>query len=168
MKTWRLYIYRLLTVLLPETCCFGLKAALLRWSGARVGKHVRIGSSAVFIGTGTLVIGDDVWIGAQNYISPVEPAAISIGAHCDFGPGVMIITGSHEIDAVGEHTAGPGSAKSVEIGDGCWLGARSTILPGVALPRKTLVAAGSVVTRTVEGDGVLVAGVPAEVKRSLA
>ena len=80
----------------------------------------------------------------------------------------MIITGSHEIDAVGEHTACPGSAESVEIGDGCWLGARSTILPGVALPRKTLVAAGSVVTRTVEGDGVLVAGVPAEVKRSLA
>ena len=40
---------------------------------------MRIGSSAVFLGTGTLVIGDDFWIGAQNYIPPVEPAAISIG-----------------------------------------------------------------------------------------
>ena len=167
MNSLRLYIYRLITSLLPETSCFGLKVCLLRWCGAKIGKNVRIGSSAVFLGTGALTIGDDVWIGANNFISPVTPASITIGSHCDLGPGVMIITGSHEIDPVGDHTAGKGIASSVSIGEGCWLGARSTILPGVNLARKTLVAAGSVVTQNVEGESMLVAGVPAELKRGL-
>lgn len=167
MSSFRLYIYRLIAWLFPETSCFGIKAALLRWCGAAVGKNVRIGSSATFIGTGQLTIGDDVWIGAGDFISSAAPASIAIGSHCDFGPGVMIVTGSHEVDPVGEHTAGKGTASSVVIGDGCWLGARTTILSGVTLPRKTLVAAGAVVTRSVEGEAKLVAGVPARVKKNL-
>ena len=138
---------------------------LLRWCGAKVGKDVRINSSAVFSGNGTLSIGDDVWIGAGDVISPVAPASITIGIHVDLGPEVMIITGSHEIDLVGEHIGGKGTSASVTIGDGCWLGARATILPGVVLAKKTLVAAGAVVTKPVETPCSLVAGVPANVRK---
>ena len=79
---------------------------LLRWAGAKVGKNVRINSSAVFSGNGGLIVGDDVWIGAGDVISPIAPARIAIGSHIDFGPGVMIVTGSHEIDLEGEHIGG--------------------------------------------------------------
>lgn len=167
MKPFRLWIYRLLTWWLPETRCFGWKRSLLRWAGATVGKNVRINSSAVFSGNGALVVGDDVWFGAGDVISPIAPACITIGSHIDFGPGVMIITGSHEIVLEGEHIGGRGIAESVAVGNGCWLGARAMILPGVTLAEKTLVAAGAVVTKSVEERGELIAGIPAVLKKKL-
>ncbi len=167
MKPFRLWIYRLLTCWLPETRCFGWKTLLLRWAGASVGRNVRINSSSVFSGNGALVIGDDVWVGPGAVLSPVAPAGISVGSHVDIGPAAMVFTGSHEIDPTGTHIGGKGTASSVSIGDGCWLGTRSTILPGVVLAEKTLVAAGAVVTKSVKDSCLLLAGVPAEVKKQL-
>lgn len=165
MRSFRLYLYDVFVRLLPETRFWNLKSRLLRWCGAKVGLNVRIGSSAVFLGDGRLEIGDDVWIGAGCRISPIGNAVIKIGSRCDFGPEVMILTGSHEIDIGGSHIAGRGLSKSVTIGEGCWLGARSTILPGVTLAQKTLVAAGAVVTRSIIREKTLVAGVPAVEKK---
>ena len=66
----------------------------------------------------------------------------------------------------GNRRAGEGTARPIEIGDGCWIGARSVILGGVRIGAGCVVAAGSVVTRDVP-DNVLVAGVPACIKRQL-
>lgn len=54
----------------------------------------------------------------------------------------------------------------VVIGDDVWIGANSTILPGVTIGDYSVVAAGSVVTKDVP-SGVLVAGNPAIVKKHL-
>ncbi len=54
----------------------------------------------------------------------------------------------------------------VVIGKDCWVGANSTILPGVTIGDYAVVAAGSVVTQDVP-SGALVAGVPAKVKKYL-
>ena len=167
MRTGRLWIYRLVTRWLPETRCFGFKAIMLRWCGAKIGRNVRISSSARFFGGGDLVIGDDVWIGSGCFIHPVLKATIKIGNCCDIGPEVMILTGSHEIGVSGLHVASKGTSANVEIGDGCWLGARSTILPGVELSRKTLVAAGSMVTKSFYEAQSLIAGVPAIFKHRI-
>ena len=167
MKTYRLWIYAMFCGILPETRFFELKASLLRWCGAKVGTNVRISSSARFLGGGQLDIGDNVWIGTDNLIHSVSRACIKIGNCCDFGPGVMILTGSHEIDSKGSHIAGKGTFADVVIGEGCWLGARSLILSGVSLPQKTLVAAGAVVTHSPLLKQMLIAGVPAQVKRAL-
>ena len=166
MNTSKLWLYRLITSWRPETRCFGLKASFLRWCGARVGNNVRINSSAIIMGDGSLEIGDDVWIGAGCRISPVGGATIKIGSCCDLGPEVMILTGSHLIDPQGSHIGGDGISCSVTIGAGSWLWARSTILPGVALPARTIVAAGAVVTRSIDGEKSLVAGVPAEIRKT--
>lgn len=167
MKPFRLWIYRLLTWWLPETRCFGWKRFLLRWAGATIGKNVHINSSAVFGGNGELIVGDDVWIGARDVICPTAPARIFIGSHVDIGPEVMMLTGSHIIDLEGEHIGGRGISESVSVGNGCWLGARAMILPGVTLAEKTLVAAGAVVTKSVEERGELIAGIPAVLKKKL-
>lgn len=166
LSSIRMFVCQQIFRLLPETRCFGLKAALLRWCGATVGRNVRINSSASFSGIGRLVIGDDVWIGPGCYLSPVGDAEIKIGKHVDLGPQVMILTGSHRIEPEGDHIAGAGTAVSVTIGDGCWLGARSTILPGVSLAEKTLVAAGAVLSASVMEPKTLVAGVPARRKKA--
>lgn len=167
MKTGRLWFYHLITALIPETRFFGLKVAMLRWCGAKIGSNVRISSSAQFFGGGELEIGDDVWVGSGCFIHPVNNATIKIGNCCDIGPQVMILTGSHEIDVLGSHIAGKGTSADVMIGDGCWLGARSIVLPGISLACKTLVAACAVITENPSNECLLMAGVPATIKRSL-
>lgn len=167
MKPNRLWVHYLISRLLPETRFFRLKACLLRWCGAKVGENVRISSSARFYGGGDLTIGDDVWIGSGDIIHSVSGVSITIGNCCDLGPEVMILTGSHKIDSKGKHIAGDGMAASVDVGDGCWLGARSMILPGVVLHRKTLVAGGAVVVKGTSMEQSLMAGVPAQFKRKI-
>lgn len=167
LSSFRLWLYFLATRWLPETRCFAIKAAFLRWCGASVGRNVRINSSARFLGNGRLVLGDDVWVGVENLIYASGDAVIDIGAHCDLAPQVTILTGSHAIDPSGPHIAGAGRSMSITIGPGSWLGVRSTILMGVALAPRTVVAAGAVVTRSFAEEGHLLAGVPAVEKKRL-
>lgn len=164
MSPFRLWVYALLTRWLPETRFFCLKVRLLRWCGAQIGTNVRINSSARFAGDGRLIIGDDVWIGAGDYLSAVGSATITIGSHCDLAPHVIVLTGTHAIGGGGlRRMAGLGHALSVSIGDGCWLCVRALILPGVSLANQTLVAAGAVVTTSCTESRVLLAGTPAKI-----
>ncbi len=57
-------------------------------------------------------------------------------------------------------------SEPVIIGDNVWIGANSTILPGVRIGNMSVVAAGSVVTKDVP-DHVLVAGVPARIIKKI-
>ena len=168
LKSNRLWLINCLFKLFPETRLFGLKATIMRWCGARIGRNVRISSSARFLGNGELVIGDGVWIGADALLIAVSPAKIEIKEHCDLGPQVAILTGTHRIECSNSRAAGVGIARSVVVGSGCWLCARSLILPGVTIGDRTVVAAGSVVASSFELKNVLLAGVPAKVKKSYA
>ena len=94
-----------------------------------------------------------------------EYAPIVIGDGVEFGPEVALLTASHEIGGPG-HRAGTPYVSPVRIGDGCWLGARVTVLPGVTIGRGCLVAAGAVVASDCAPDG-LYAGVPARRVRDL-
>lgn len=149
MSSIGLWLYRMLTWWLPESRGFAWKRFLLRAAGADIGENVRIYSSALIIGTGKLVLGDDVHIGSGVLLSLAAPAKLMIGNHVDIAPMVTVVLGSHEIDPDGEHIGGMGFAEDVMIGDGSWIGAKATILPGVRLAPKTLVAAGAVVTKSV-------------------
>lgn len=164
LSSKRIYFYGLVCKVLPETRCFEMKASLLRWCGAEVGTNVRVCSSAVISGIGELKIGDNSWIGSSAFIT--SGSCVAIGKCVDIAPLVYIGTGAHEIDPEGEHVAGKGVNLDVVIGDGVWLGVRSTILPGVSVGRRSVVAAGAVVTRDVP-ERTLVAGVPAVVKGTI-
>ena len=164
MNTKRAIIVRGIMKLLPETSCFGLKRFLWRWAGAKRGRNVRICSSAFVIGSGELEIGDDSWIGHQVYIE--TSSKVEIGSHVDIAPRVYIGTGTHEIDATGEHSAGEGMSKPIMIEDGVWLGANAMVLPGVTIGMKSVIGAGAVVTRDIDALKVAI-GLPAKHTRSL-
>ena len=85
---------------------------------------------------------------------------ISIGANCDIAPRVYIGDGTHELTPQEDRIAGIDTTKKIFVGDGCWLCVNSTVLPGVTIGNKCVVAAGAVVTKNVD-DMTLVAGVPA-------
>jgi len=55
-------------------------------------------------------------------------------------------------------------ASPVKIGDRCWIGSNTIILPGVTIGDNVVVGAGSVVTKDIPSD-VIVAGSPAKIIR---
>ena len=88
------------------------------------------------------------------------------GVHLDssvlIGPGVKIISGNHDLD---DFTKPSVPCGPIEIGEKCWIGANSVILPGVILLHGTIVGAGSVVTRGFGEPDIVLAGNPAKIVR---
>ena len=166
MNTRRLWLYRLMSGFLPESCFFNFKVWLLRWCGAKIGDNVRINSSVRFLGPGRLIIGDDVWIGPETILCTGVGGNIEIGSHVDISFRVNVSTGSHEIDVQGLHSAGQGTQKSIVIQDGVWIGMGASVLQGVTISKKAIVAAGAVVTKDC-ADYCLYAGIPAVKKKRL-
>jgi maltose O-acetyltransferase len=92
-------------------------------------------------------------------------ARVTIGAQAFLGPEVMLLTTDHDIGRPA-HRAGMLDTAPIVVGAGAWVGARATVLLGVTIGEGAVVAAGSVVTRDCEPNG-LYAGVPAVRKREL-
>ncbi len=72
---------------------------------------------------------------------------------------VSFIGITHEIGSA-QSRAGADVSYPIKVGNGCWIGARSTILPGVTVGDGCIIAAGSVVNKDCEPNS-LYAGVPA-------
>ena len=106
-----------------------------------IGKNVFINHDCSFLDLGGITIEDDVLI----------------------GPKVSLITENHPIDPAQRKSL---DLQSIRIKKKAWIGAASTILPGVTVGENAIVAAGSVVTKDVP-DNVVVAGVPAKMIKKI-
>lgn len=95
----------------------------------------------------------------------LDVAPVRIGAGVLFGPAVQMYTALHPLNA-DQRRAGLESGRSIAIGDDVWIGGGSIICPGVRIGRRSVIGAGSVVTRDVPDD-VFAAGNPCRVVRSL-
>ncbi|MEZ8310896.1 hypothetical protein OAA_10285 [Vibrio cyclitrophicus 1F175] len=160
------HIFLFIFKLLPSTRLYDLKINILRLGGLHVGVKSKIVSSVKFMGIKDIFIGEKTFVGHDTIISGGYESSVKIGSSCDISSKVSIITGTHELDLEGERIAGKGYSKDIIIENGVWIGVNSTILPGVTIGEKSIVAAGSIVTKNVP-SGVLVAGNPAVVKRKL-
>jgi maltose O-acetyltransferase len=109
------------------------------------GPAVKIGRRS-FINTGCFF---------ENGLAPVE-----IGSMCEVAMEVMFCTATHKIGTEQCRSGAP-VGLPIKVEDGCWIGTRATILPGVVIKRGCVIAAGAVVTRDCEPNG-LYAGVPAQ------
>lgn len=165
MSYFARHLTNIILFLLPPTRLFKVRSYLLSLSGISIQGGAMVCGRSWIYGRGRIYIGHGTWISPGIVVHTHTDADIRIGDRCDIGPGVEFIPGGH---LVGPHSrrAGDGTARPIEIGDGCWIGARSVILGGVRIGAGCVVAAGSVVTRDVP-DNVLVAGVPARIKRQL-
>lgn len=107
-------------------------------------------------------LGERVFFNFNCVVLDVCP--VRIGSHTLFGPAVQIYTPLHPLDAKERRLAEFG--KTVEIGSDVWVGGGAIILPGVRIGSRTVIGAGSVVTRDVPDD-VFAAGNPCRVVRGL-
>ena len=90
---------------------------------------------------------------------------VSIGSRTMFAPNVQIYTATHPVNHK-ERASGREFAKPVSIGEDVWIGGSAVICPGVSVGARTVIGAGSVVTKNIPSD-VFAAGNPCRVIREL-
>ncbi len=110
-----------------------------------------------------LFVGSKVFFNFNCVVLDVMP--VTIGNHVLLGPAVQIYTATHPLNAV-ERRKGLESAKPVTIGSDVWIGGGAVICPGVTIGDRSVIGAGSVVTKDIPAD-VVAAGNPCRVIRSL-
>lgn len=135
----------------------------LRRPGVDVG-WANIYPGVTILGTGSLRIGHNSMINRGCVID--VSADVSIGADVHLGHQVLVVTSTHDLVSDARRRAGPRLDRAVSIGDGAWLGARTTVLPGVVIGAGSVVAAGALVSSDVPPDS-LYGGVPARLLRQL-
>lgn len=140
-------------------------------NGIILGRNVTIGKSAIIMCSGVIAnkgvglnIGNFSAIGAQSFIG--AQGGITIGNDVIMGPGVRIFSENHNFDRLDIPIHKQGESRSpVTIEDDCWVGSGVTILGGVTVGKGSIIAAGSVVTKSIPPLSVVV-GIPAKVLKS--
>jgi maltose O-acetyltransferase len=160
-----LAVYNGLLALLPGQITFGVRRFYLNHTGLTIQPGARINVGVHFYGP-WVTIGKDTWIGPDVRIHTNAIAGVQIGANVDIAPSVVISSGTHDI-GTRFRRAGNGAGEPVVVGDGTWIGTGSVLLAGARIGTGSIVAGGSVVIRGTYPDNVLLAGVPAVVKRNL-
>lgn len=92
---------------------------------------------------------------------PGEPYLVEIGNNVTIAYGTALLT--HDNSVIKCELDATDYFGRIKIGDNCFIGAKSVILPGVTLGDQTIVGAGSVVTRSFPQGHVVIAGNPAKI-----
>ena len=112
--------------------------------------------------------GTNIYLGEKVYFNfdcvILDVCEVRIGNNAFIAPGVHIYAATHPLDAELRRTQEFG--KPVSIGNDVWIGGKAVIFPGLTIGDRSVIGAGSVVTKDVP-DGVVVAGNPAKVIRKL-
>jgi maltose O-acetyltransferase len=94
----------------------------------------------------------------------LDVCRVRIGEYTLFGPAVQILTPMHPLDA--ELRRKQEYGKPIDIGSDVWVGGGALILPGVRIGSRSVIGAGSIVTRDIP-DAVFAAGNPCRVIREI-
>ena len=162
-RIWRAYCIHLINRYLCGTHFFGIKRMLLNSAGI-VCENGTCVVGPLYIGnTSKVRIGSDVWIGRNFTIH--GNGEVTIKNNIDIAPEVVFLTGSHMIGNK-EHRAGDGVSYCISVENGCWIGARASIMGNTIIKSGSIIAVGAVINETV-GPNAIYGGVPAKEIRLL-
>lgn len=149
----------------------GEKCSILTRAVVRNGKGVEMGNGSSVSSycnifprepgyDGRFIMGEGSNIGDNTIIDTSDD--VIIGKQVALGPFDIVYTHDHDYhsDSFAAWKGGVHTGK-VMVEDGAWVGARVTLLPGVTIGKRAIVAAGSVVTKDVAA-GDIVGGIPAK------
>ncbi len=113
--------------------------------------------------------GNNIKVGKKVFFNfncvVLDVAEVTIGDEVMFAPNVQVYTATHPVDWK-ERASGLELAKPITIGSNVWIGGGVVVCPGVSIGDRTVIGAGSVVTKDIPAD-VVAAGNPCKVIRSL-
>ncbi len=150
-----------------RTCNKRELLAVLKRYGAEIGHGCDIETGLIIHNPKwsfkNLKIGNNCHIGKDSFLDLRDK--ISVGANVTISMRVIIVT-HIDLGSSPLRKMYPMRKSPVVIEDGVYIGANSTILPGVRISSNSFVAAGSLVNHNVE-TRTLLAGVPAKVVKKL-
>ncbi len=136
--------------------------------GIQIGDNVSISRGSSIVCTGVVAnkgvgvsIGNNTGVNAGAFIA--GQGGVTIGNDVIIGPGVKIFSENHVFQKHDAIIKNQGvTRQGVIIGNNCWIGAAVTILDGVEIGDGCVIAAGSVVNKSIPANSVA-GGVPAKV-----
>jgi maltose O-acetyltransferase len=153
--------------LLPPFTFMRLRTGVYRACGVRIGKGSAIISNITISGDrdapSRLYLGAGCVLNGPTHLD--LNATITIGDRVHIGHHVVMITTEHEVGG-SDRRCGTLTLRPIVIGDGAWIGAHSTLGPGVSIGKGAVVAMGSIVTSDVPPNK-LVGGNPARPIKTL-
>ncbi len=123
--------------------------------------QIGCGSLIWILESGQVSMAGDSFLAGNNMI--ISKRKIEIGQHCQIAFGVTI--SDHDFHRTYKNGIQNPETSPVKIEDGVWIGMNATILKGVTIGERAIVAAGAVVARDVPAHA-MVAGVPAKIVKS--
>jgi len=145
-------------------------------SKIRFGDYCNVSTNIFLNNKGSINVGDFVYM---NYVKMRIDYNLSIGSHCLFGPNVILWdTDSHPLSPKDRHDQCEFIAKNgfidsylanggdIKIGNDVWIGMEVIILGNVNIGDGCVIAAGSIVTKSIP-DNVLAGGIPARIIKEL-
>ena len=122
-------------------------------------------SPRIFLGSGKgkMQIGGGTFINYGCFFDLGDD--ISIGKNCNVAMNVHFINSTHELGRM-DRRAGKNISDKIVIGDGCWIGADSIIMPGINIGDGVVIGAGSLVTENCDSNCVYL-GRPAKKVKEL-
>ncbi|MGG7145251.1 acyltransferase [Clostridium butyricum] len=104
---------------------------------------------------GKIVIGKNCFF--NHHCSLTSLKNIYIGDDCIFGENVKIYDHNHNINkkSIIFRKQGYSVAPTI-IGNNCWIGSNVTILPGVCVGNNVVIGAGSIITKNISDNTILI------------
>lgn len=164
---WRLIFCVMLAKFLPKNTFLRLRRRLLKFGGVTINERTVFMDIPEFSGgpksIESLTFGSNCFINIGCLFD--LSSEIQIEDNVYFGHRVMLITSKHDFSRSAQR-GGMLTGDSIKIEHGAWIGAGSTVLPGVTVGQGSVIAAGSVVSKNVLPN-TIVGGVPAKLIREL-
>lgn len=108
-------------------------------------------------------LGDNVFLNFNCVV--LDVAQVKIGNRTKLGPNVQLYAATHPVQ-YNERATGLEFGQAITIGDDVWIGGSVVVCPGVSIGDRSVIGAGSVVTKDIPSD-VVAAGNPCKVLRQL-
>lgn len=137
----------------------GLKIFLLKLFGAKIGNGVVIKPGVNIKYPWKLSVGDYTWIGENVWIDNLSP--VTIGSNVCLSQGAFLLTGNHnyKIPTFDLQIA------PIILEDGVWIGAKTTVCPGVTCRSHSVLSVGSIATKDMEAYTIYQGNPAVEVRK---